>query len=104
VIIRSALVSLLATLVALLIYALLLGSYSSYPTADAAELAGIAMADQAAWMASNIKIIDGVDYALFLMKDGPARAAFLGGGAILFLFGFVCAFLGARFNVRRAVA
>jgi hypothetical protein len=65
VLLRSAAVSLLATPGALLVF-FFLGSYTFIPTAAAASLKAVPVAQQAAWIAANTKVVTGLSYASFV--------------------------------------
>jgi hypothetical protein len=95
ILLRSAAVSLAATLVVLLAFLFFLGSYTFIPTAAAASLKAIPVAQQAAWIASNTKIVSGLGYASFVATDPAMRSAAISGSAYLFAFGVACAFLSA---------
>lgn len=101
---RSAIIGALCAVVLTLGYAFAFGSYTYYPTVDAAELMGIAPEQQAEWMQANTKEVRGWNYAVFLLTDSMARPTLLSAASVLFGCGALCAFLGALFQRRSAAA
>lgn len=101
---RSAIIGALCAVVLTLGYAFAFGSYTYYPTVDAAELMGIAPEQQAEWMQANTKEVRGWDYAVFLLTDSMARPTLLSAASVLFGYGALCAFFGALFQRRSAAA
>ena len=99
---KSAAVSLAATLFVLFVTLFFLGSYTFVPTAAAASLKGIPAVQQAAWIAANTKTISGSGYAVFVATDPAMRSAAISGSAYMFAFGLVCAFASAIVQRRSA--
>jgi len=99
---RSAVVSLVATVAMLLAFLFFLGSYTFIPTAAAASLKAVPVAQQAAWIAANTKVVSGVGYASFVATDAAMRSAAISGSMYVFLFGLACAFVGALVQRPRA--
>jgi hypothetical protein len=95
ILLRSAAVSFLATLVALLAFLFFLGSYTFIPTVAAASLKAIPVAQQATWIAANTKVVTGLGYASFVATDPAMRSAVISGSTYVFVFGLVCAFASA---------
>lgn len=95
ILLRSAAISLVVTLVVLLAFLFFLGSYTFIPTAAAASLNAIPVAQQAAWIAANTKIVSGVGYASFVATDPAMRLAAISGAVYVFVFGLACAFASA---------
>lgn len=95
ILLRSAAVSLVATLVMLLAFLFFLGSYTFIPTAAAASLKAIPIAQQAAWIVANTRIVSGLGYASFVATDPAMRSAAISGSAYVFVFGLACAFASA---------
>jgi hypothetical protein len=104
ILLRSAAVSLLATLAALLAFLFFLGSYTFIPTAAAASLKAVPVAQQAAWIAANTKVVTGLGYASFVATDPAMRSAVISGSTYVFVFGLVCAFASALVQRRSAGA
>lgn len=102
ILLRSAAVSLITTLVMLIVFLFFLGSYTSIPTAAAASLKAVPVAQQAAWIAANTKVVSGVGYASFVETDSAMRSAAISGFVYAFLFGLACALAGAIVQCRRA--
>jgi hypothetical protein len=102
ILLRSAAVSFLATLIVLVIQLFFLGSYTFIPTAAAASLKAVPVAQQAAWIAANTKVVSGVGYASFVATDSAFRSATITVAAFVFVFGMACAFSGAFLERRRA--
>jgi hypothetical protein len=102
ILLRSAAVSLLATLGALLVF-FFLGSYTFIPTAAAASLKAVPVAQQAAWIAANTKVVTGLSYASFVAADPAMRSAAISGSTYVFVFGLVCAYASALVQRRSAV-
>lgn len=99
---RSAAVSLVATVAMSLVFLFFLGSYTFIPTAAAASLEAVPVAQQAAWIAANTKVVSGVGYASFVATDAAMRSAAISGSINVFVFGLACAFAGALVQRRRA--
>jgi hypothetical protein len=97
----SAAVSLVATLVVLVLLIFFLGSYTYIPTAASANLSGVPLAQQAAWIAANTKVVRGLRYASFVAIDPTMRSTVLSAASYVFLFGWVSAFAGAFLQRRR---
>jgi hypothetical protein len=102
ILLKSAAVSLVATLSVLLALLVYLGSYTFVPTTAAASLKGIPAAQQAAWAAANTKTISGAGYAAYVASDPTMRSAVISGSAYVFAFGLACAFAGALVQRRSA--
>jgi hypothetical protein len=102
ILLRSAAVSLAATLAVLLAFLFFLGSYTFVPSAAAASLKAIPVAQQAAWIAANTKIVSGLGYASFVATDPVMRSAAISGFIYVFVFGLACAFASALVQRRRA--
>ena len=101
ILLRSAAVSFLATLVVLIIQLFFLGSYTFIPTVAAASLKAVPVAQQAAWIAANTKVVSGVGYASFVATDSAFRSATIASAAIVFAYGMACAFASALLERRR---
>jgi hypothetical protein len=102
ILLRSAAVSFLATLVVLVIQLFFLGSYEFVPTVAAASLKAVPIAQQAAWIAANTKVVSGVGYASFVATESAFRLAAITGAAFVFIFGMACASASAFLEHRRA--
>jgi hypothetical protein len=101
---RSAAVSLVATVIALLATVFFLGSYTYIPSSAAASLSNVSPAQQAAWIAANTKVVHGVAYANLIATDPAMRSAAISGSVCVFVFGLACAFAGAFLQRRSAGA
>jgi hypothetical protein len=102
ILLRSAAVCLLATLGALIVFLFFLGSYTFIPTAAAASLKAVPVAQQAGWIAANTKVVTGLSYASFVATDPAMRSAAISGSTYVFVFGLVCAFASALVQRRSA--
>ena len=92
----------MATFVVLVIQLFFLGSYTFIPTAAAASLKAVPVAQQAAWIAAHTKVVSGVGYASFVATDSAFRSATITGAAFVFVFGMACAFASAFLERRHA--
>jgi len=104
ILIRGFLVSVVATVVALALFLFVFGSFTFFPTPAAAELAGIPAQEQAAWLAANVEVVRGWDYAVHVWSDVRIRRGVLQASLVVFSFGFLCSVAGALLQRRDARA